>query len=111
MSDWSDIPCDAPARESERRARDAADAVAEWLAELSWSRRLGRNLAIAGALTKSFRLGDLAGWQQAYDEYGYGGWGEDALEGREQWSPNVDGRAARGFARLPPGTDDTGRGT
>jgi hypothetical protein len=90
------MPCDAPAREDERRARDAADAVAEWMAELSWSRRLGRNLAAAGALTKAYRLGDLAGWQQAYDDYGYGGWGEDPYQGRETWAPNADGRPAPG---------------
>lgn len=47
------------------------------------------NLAVAGALTRSFRLGDNAGWQMGendrlYGEQSYG----------NAWRPNTKGRAA-----------------
>ena len=47
------------------------------------------NLAIAGALTRAFRLGDNAGWEMSENDRLYG----DQNYG-DAWRPNVKGHAA-----------------
>lgn len=46
-----------------------------------------RNLAVAGALTRAFRLGDVCGWAENEAESG-----GSALP--DPWRPNTEGRAA-----------------
>ncbi len=56
------------------------------------------NLAVAGALTRAFRLGDNAGWQMAENERGDDWYDDDDRQHthvpREPWRPNAEGRAA-----------------
>lgn len=57
--DWymPHIPMDAVAREEERRRQAAQAAFIESLKRTTWEWTLVHNVAIAGALTKSFALG------------------------------------------------------
>ena len=49
---------------------------------------LMHNLAIAGALTKAFRLGDTYGWDMGWNDANHHG------QVTDEWRPNSDGRAA-----------------